>query len=125
MNNMLLREEAYGDKADFKLKYEADSVLDNPNNSFLRKWLHRTWKQRAVIVPFTLHVMDTATDVGVLYQWYSAANSNFTPIVDDRGQVSLLALANFSVCACVVYRVASSVAVYRVYRESILETMLQ
>lgn len=34
------------------------------------KFLSRFWKMRGIYMPVIVHIYDTATDVGVLYEWY-------------------------------------------------------
>ena len=34
---------------------------------------YRLWKMRGVYTPLVIHIYDTATDIGVLYEWYKLA----------------------------------------------------
>eukprot|EP01084_Bolivina_argentea_P231814 390825_1 len=38
-----------------------------------RKYLLTLWNDRAIYTPLLIHIYDTATDVGVLYEWYGLA----------------------------------------------------
>ena len=35
-----------------------------------KDFFYRLWKMRGVYAPLIIHIYDTATDIGVLYEWY-------------------------------------------------------
>eukprot|EP01083_Nonionella_stella_P210962 763255_1 len=39
----------------------------------IRKFAWSLWKQRGIYSPVIIHIYDTATDIGVLYEWYKLA----------------------------------------------------
>lgn len=43
---------------------------ESGENLGTRKFLWRLWKMRGVYGPLLIHIYDTATDVGILYEWY-------------------------------------------------------
>lgn len=113
----------------FGKKEKKDPILDDLNRSFLNKWFWRTWRYRAVVLPFMIHVWDTATDLGVLIQWYVEADYSeknlLKSIIDDRKEITILGLALFSTCAMLVYRLISALTIYKVSNRDVKETLLQ
>eukprot|EP01083_Nonionella_stella_P075744 206014_1 len=39
----------------------------------IQKFAYSVWKQRGIYSPVIIHIYDTATDIGVLYEWYNLA----------------------------------------------------
>ena len=44
-------------------------------NLSVRRFLLRVWKMRGVYTPLMIHIYDTATDIGVLYEWSRLARN--------------------------------------------------
>eukprot|EP01084_Bolivina_argentea_P224800 380051_1 len=43
------------------------------DNTSLKNFILDLWKLRGVYSPLLIHIYDTATDIGVLYEWYKLA----------------------------------------------------
>ena len=44
-------------------------------NLSIRRFLLRVWKMRGIYTPLIIHIYDTATDIGVLYEWSRLARN--------------------------------------------------
>eukprot|EP01083_Nonionella_stella_P008905 25796_1 len=79
----------------------------------VKLWFKDVWKRKSVYVPLMSHLSDTATDFAAIVEFYQIASMYSAT---QCGGINMWYLFGLSVTAMLVYRVISSMVIWRITR---------
>eukprot|EP01084_Bolivina_argentea_P242584 406908_1 len=79
----------------------------------VKLWFKDVWKRKSVYVPLMSHLSDTATDFAAIVEFYQIASIYSAT---QCGGINMWYLFGLSVTAMLVYRVISSMVIWRITR---------